>query len=505
VTQPTFDFDAVDGGDDSESALTPQTSASDAMGTTDLADAPDTMSIGEAIRAVNDALHAGLGGLLWLRGEIHNARVSRGNRYFELVDDAEGRADVRQRPKVSAQLFAQSYQRVVPKLERAGVRLGEGLCVRMRGSFEVFGPSGRMNFRVVDVDPEFTLGNLAVQRDALLKRLVAEGLLEANAALPMPLVPVRVGVVTSPDSEGWRDFRTNLDESGIGFRLHLARAVVQGANAPIQVSRALRRLADRRDLDVIAIVRGGGSKSDLATFDHEYVARAIAASPVPVLTGVGHDNDRSIADEVAHTACKTPTACAQVLIDRVRDFEQQLDRRSAELGHVASRTLSGCRRTLDDHGERVQQLAGAALSGSRRRLARTSHELAASSRRTLEAADAHLSNRHERAGRAVERTLRDESRRVDTNAAAVWRALPTALARARHHLDLVAAKVAAVDPRSALERGWSITTAPDGRLVRRIADVATGDTVTTRLRDGRLTSTVLSVEPAERDGSDGRD
>lgn len=502
MTQPMFDFDPVDSGGGASSLTPPSSLAPDVIEGCDIAQASDTMSIGEAIRAVNDALHAGLGGLVWVRGEIHNAKASRGHRYFDLVDDAEGSADVRQRPKVSAALFAQAYQRVRPRLERAGVRLAEGLCVRMRGSFEVHGQSGRLSFRVVDVDPEFTLGKLAVQRDAMLQRLAGEGLLDANAALPMPLVPLRVGVVTSPDSEGWRDFRTNLDESGIGFRLHLAGAVVQGANAPIQVSRALRRLSERRDLDVIAVVRGGGSKSDLATFDHEYVARAIAASAVPVLTGVGHDNDRSIADEVAHTACKTPTACAQVLIDRVRDFERQLDRRSAALGRVASRLLTGSGHGVDNRGKRVKQLAGAAVSDSRRRLAGTSRELAASSRRTLEAADAHLANRHERAWRGVERTLREESRRLDANAAAMWRVVPTALARAANHVDLLAARVAAVDPLLALQRGWSITTTAHGHLVRGVADVAAGDTVVTRVRDGRLTSTVSGVEADEEGGID---
>lgn len=494
MTQPSFDFDAVAevvgaGADDAVVAVDAQVSP---VGVDPVA---DTLSIREAVKRLNEVLHQGFGGLVWVRGEIHNAKRSGHNRYFDLVDDSEGSADVRQRPKVSGILWSKTYQRVAPRLERAGLRLAEGLCVRMRGSFEVYGPSGKLSFNVVDVDPEFTLGNLAVQRDQLLKRLAAEGLLEANGEIPMPLVPLRVGVVTSRDSDGWRDFRTNLHESGIGFQLHLASAAVQGANAPIQVSRAVRRLADRRDLDVIVVVRGGGSKSDLATFDHEHVARAIAASPIPVLTGIGHDNDRSIADEVAHTASKTPTACAQVLIDRVRRFERELDRRSAQLGHLASRRLNGCRRTLDERGERMQVCASTGLSGSQRRLLHTSRDLAASTRRTLDAADAYLMARHERVRRAAERSLREESRLLDTRRGALARTVPSAVARAQHHLDLVAAKIGAVDPRTALERGWSITTTADGHLVRRVAEVAAGSELTTRLRDGRLTSTVRTVQP----------
>jgi len=472
---------------------------------------PETLSIGEAIRAVNEAISSGVGGLVWVRGELHNTKIAKGHRYFDLVDDAAGNKDVRQRPKVSAQLFANAFQRIQPRLDRAGVKLAEGLCVRMRGTFEVYALSGRFNFRVVDVDPEFTLGNLAMQRDALMRSLAADGVLDANSSRPMPLVPLRIGVVASGGSEGWHDFRTNLEESGLAFVVELAHARVQGAGAPMQVARAIRGLAGRSDIDVVAVVRGGGSKSDLATFDHEFVARAIAACDLPVITGIGHDNDRSVADEVAHTACKTPTACAQVVIDRVRAFQHEVDRRANELGHRVAGRLAACDRAVAARAETARRLAQRAVSGSVRGLAVRRRQLGAGARRNLGRADSALTARHRTITGSAQRTLRDRGRRVDRLDAALRLAAPRALAAATARVAMVGARVDAVDPAVALARGWSITTTADGRLVRSIADVAPGETLATRVRDGEVRSTVTDVhEPDDarppvpaRGGDDG--
>ena len=142
-----------------------------------------------------------------------------------------------------------------------------------------------------------------------LKRLTEAGLVGRNAALAFPLVPLRIGLVASRGSAAWHDVRHELEGSGIGFRLAHVDVRVQGEEAAAAVASAVRTLS-RRPLDVIVIVRGGGSRTDLAAFDDERVALAIARAPVPVLTGLGHEVDRSVADHVAHTAYKTPTACA---------------------------------------------------------------------------------------------------------------------------------------------------------------------------------------------------
>ena len=176
---------------------------------------------------------------------------------------------------------------------------------------------------MTDIDPAFTLGRLAADRDRLLRLLDAEGLLGRQAALSRPLVPLRVGLVTAGGSAAEHDVMDELRRSGLGFRVVRADARVQGPTAPRSVAWGLRAVA-ARGADVVLLVRGGGATTDLAAFDSEVIARAVAGLDTPVLTGIGHDIDRSVADEVAHAAYKTPTACAQAVVADVLAFEGRL-------------------------------------------------------------------------------------------------------------------------------------------------------------------------------------
>ena len=175
---------------------------------------------------------------------------------------------------------------------------------------------------MTDVDPRFTLGELSQARDQVVRRLVASGLFDANRRHRLASAPLRVGVVTSVGTAAWHDFRDELDRSGFGFQLRVCDTRVQGEWAVGMVAASIRTLGRRGDVDCVVVIRGGGARNELATFDAEPIALAIATCPVPVLTGLGHEVDRSVADEVAHTALKTPTACAGHLIDAVHDVRQ---------------------------------------------------------------------------------------------------------------------------------------------------------------------------------------
>ena len=197
----------------------------------------------------------------------------------------------------------------------------------------------------------------------MLRQLEAEGLLRANAVHELPEVPLRIGLVTSAASAAYHDFLDELDASGFAFRVGVCDVRVQGANAPRRVVWALRRLARIASaFDAVVLVRGGGSRADLAPFDSDDVARAIAAMPLPVLTGIGHEIDRSVADEVAHTASKTPTASAQVLIERVMEFVYRLDDVSRGVVHNARSNCALALRELRDCARRARRGPPAALA-----------------------------------------------------------------------------------------------------------------------------------------------
>lgn len=171
-----------------------------------------------------------------------------------------------------------------------------------------------------ELDPRFTLGEMAMQRNEVVRRLVAAGLYDANRGRRLAVAPLRVGVVTSVGSAAWVDFVHEIERSGFGFQLRVVDVRVQGDRAVPMVTRAVRALGRRDDVDVVVIVRGGGAKTELATFDHEAIATVIVKSGVPVFTGLGHEIDRSVADEVAHSSLKTPTACAAALVEAVARY-----------------------------------------------------------------------------------------------------------------------------------------------------------------------------------------
>ena len=275
----------------------------------------ETYSVAELTRAISYALEDAFADDVWITGEISGLNRSRGHVYFDLV---EPRDDIGQpaTAQLAVALFKMNKEVVNRTLKRAGIaRIDSGARVRIRGAVAFNERNGRLQVRMTGIDPMYTLGQLAVDRERVLRSLGEAGLLDRNARVPLPLVPLRVGLVTSAGSAAYHDFVHELDVSGLAFQLTFVDAKVQGVGAVEQVIRALRQLA-RTDVDVIALVRGGGSRADLATFDDEQLARTIAALDLPVLTGVGHEVDRSIADDVAHTAYKTPTACAAALGSR---------------------------------------------------------------------------------------------------------------------------------------------------------------------------------------------
>ena len=380
----------------------------------------------------------------WVEGQITNLRTPRsGHTYLDLVEpsDEPGRPPV---AAFSVVLWKQTKVGIDRTLAEAGdLTLGDDLQVRIRASIDFYPPHGRLQLKMTGVDPGFTLGLMAAQRERLLLALATEGILGRNASLALSEPALRIGLVTSIGSAAHADFCTELERSGIAFDLIERDTRVQGDGAAIDIAEGLRIVATYGP-DVIALVRGGGSAVDLSVFDAEVVARTNAGLAVPVLTGIGHEIDRSIADEVAHTSYKTPTACAAALVGAARVFADR---------------ISALRTAIADHAHRAIDMAD-----------RQRTDLAG---RTIRAANAVL--RHH----------------TDLLAAGQSRLLHTASAlpqRHRERLDALGARLRALDPAMVLARGWSITRLSDGTLVRSPRDVSDGDTLVTALADGTVTS-----------------
>jgi exodeoxyribonuclease VII large subunit len=441
------------------------------QGAFDLGDAGHdavTYSVAELGDLINGTLRRTFGEGVWVRGEIKGWNKSAaGHIYFDLVE-----SDGRSKAVLSVVFFAGAQHRPRERFRRAGLKLGEGLRVRIFGTLDFHGGSGKLSLRMTDIDARYTLGDLALRRAALVQSLVARGLYDANRRHELAPAPLRVGVVTSVGTAAWHDFHDELVRSEIGFRLVIADVRVQGDGAPRAVSGAIHRLAQRSDLDVIVVIRGGGARNELATFDHELVAESIATCPLPVFTGIGHEVDRSVADEVAHTCVKTPTACAAALVVAVRSFRQRTEATWTAIAR-ASATLA------DAEQRRLGDLAGA-IRG---------HTLA-----SVQRSDERLHRRATRLRTGAQAVIGDAERSVEHAIAAIGRT-PARIDPELRHVDALAVRVRLLDPVNTMARGWSITRTADGRTIRDAAQLAPGQVLVTTFATGTTRSTIEEITP----------
>ncbi len=440
----------------------------------------ETLTVGELCEVVSAAIDGAFDGEVWVRGAISSlSRSQNGHVYFDLIDSAEvGSSTEHLIPVV---LFASSRQRVNAILRRSGnIRMHDGVEIRIRGQVAYYPPQGRVQLVMSLIDPSFTVGQMAMARQALLEKLAAEELLGANGRRVMPAAPLRVGLVTSDGSAAHADFVHELEASRYRFEVRLFDARVQGIDAVPSLVDAIER-ADRTDLDVVVVVRGGGARTDLAAFDSERVARAIAGCRRAVIVGVGHEVDRSVADDVAHTSTKTPTAAAALLADAVARFEGDVER-------AAVRLVTLTRDRLDRAGARL------ASAGGRLELAAT-----AATDRHAAALNVVARRTHRAAGEALDRS----AVRIDRAEELMRHRTERAVDRAAAVLDRAEVTLRALDPARALARGWSITHTAAGDLVRGPADAPPGSTIVTTTVAGPIASTV--DPPGEPDGVDAPD
>jgi exodeoxyribonuclease VII large subunit len=409
---------------------------------------------------------------VWVRGEIqsisdHHTRT--GHCYIDLVDpDSAGE---RQAPTLRVKCWRRTWGPMRAALASEGITLEAGMVVVLRGEIDFYPARAEVNFVLAEIDVTALLGRLAAQRAALLRTLAAEGLLERNRSLPVPAVPLRIGLVASPGTEGFRDFMGQLEASGFAFHVLVSPATVQGAGAPRSIAVALAT-AGAAGCDLVVMVRGGGAKADLAAFDSELVARAVATSPVPVWTGIGHTGDESVADLVGNRAFVTPTGCGAELAQRVRAWWE---------GAVSAADL-------------VTRRAEEVLTDAERRDAAARVRLTGAARHQLRAHGERLSARTAVLAKGVPQRVDVAHADLTSRAARLAPMARDHLVRSGERLNGWRRLLAAYDVERQLERGYTLTLDGAGRPIRSVADLVPGDEMTTRFADGVARSRVEATE-----------
>ena len=375
---------------------------------------------------VRDAIEMQLPDEYWVEAELAECRERGGHCYLELIE----KEDTTNTPvaKASAKCWRQTWQMILPYFERTtGQTLRAGMKVLLK-VYAQFHEAYGFSWIVTDIDPTYTLGDMARKRQEIIRQLKEEGVFDLQRELCIPRFAKRIAVISAAGAAGYGDFGRQLEENEYGFKFEvtLFPAIMQGEQVESSVVAALNQIYDCiRDFDVVVIIRGGGATSDLSGFDTLALAENVAQFPLPIITGIGHDRDESILDMVANTQVKTPTAAAALLIDNLR---QVLER-------------------MNEAQQRITMAINQRLANQKTRLSNLQTLIPVLAQRTL------------------------------TNA--------------RHRLELTELKLQSHDPQLQLKRGFSITL-HNGRAVHDPTLLKEGDEIETRVEKGTIRSVVIS-------------
>lgn len=437
---------------------------------------PPALSVSALNAAVRDALRRRFPNPIWVVGEIvgFDKGAARQHRFFQLVEKAHGEA--RAFAVVEAALFGDDAARLLPALlaHDPPLELRDGLEVRVLVRVDLFGMTGRYQVVVQDIDPDFTLGKLLLSKAQILRELERLGLASRNRELPLPTPALRVGVLTSPDADGWNDFLRHVEEAAVGLDLALLPIKVQGRELrPSLLAGLAWFAAHSREFDLLCIVRGGGSRTDLAWFDDRELALAVARHPLKIVVGIGHQRDQSVLDAIAHSE-KTPTAVAELLVRGVQAARQEVREQARRLGTAVLHRLDAAAR---EHSALARRLHHACD----RRLARLEADFAAAGQTLGAAARFHLQRQTDGLSQMGRRLGGAAARRLDLAAADIERA---------------ATSLRLLDPAQVLARGFAIVTTAAGRIRTSAAGLAAADLVRIRWRDGAADARIEQIHEA---------
>ncbi|MBR5671405.1 MAG: exodeoxyribonuclease VII large subunit [Bacteroidales bacterium] len=421
---------------------------------------------------IKESLEDNFARQLWVRAEIWDISVNAsGHCYLTLVEKDEATSNIV--AKAQAIIWASTFRVLRPYFETAtGEKLQAGMKVLLQIRVQYSLLYG-LSLIVSNIDPNYTVGSTALERQKILDRLEREGMMDMNRTLPLPALPRRFAVISAETAAGYGDFMNHLHNNGFGykFRTELFQAPMQGAEAPAGIIAALDRIAERSgDFDAVLIIRGGGSNFDLACFDDYDLAVNIAQYPLPVLTAIGHERDTHVADFIAHTYLKTPTALADYFVDIFAAEEQLVD-------SLATRMLMALK------GKRAE-----AVTTVDRLLSRATGSVLLRIQRERRAVEMLLS----RAAAGILSDLQVAQGRIDM---LLLRAANSATGRLHaesHKIELLELRLSALNPMSILEKGFAIPL-KKGQKVDSACQLTAGDGITVIFKDGKADCEVKNV------------
>ena len=430
------------------------------------------MTLYELNSMVRDVVELGMPGSYWVEAELSEVRERSGHCYMELVQkDLTGNSTV---ARASARCWRSTWASVRPGFEQVtGEHLRAGLKVLLQVHAQ-FHENFGFSWIVTDIDPAYTLGDMARRRQEIIRILKEEGVFDLNKELCLSLFASRIAVVSSESAAGYGDFCNQLDTNayGFAFSVRLFPAVMQGERTEGSIISALDAInSEADDFDCVVIIRGGGAVSDLSAFDSLALAENVANFPLPVITGIGHERDESVLDMVANKRVKTPTAAAALLIENLKHTYDRIVQAQERISVSVSRRMDYERVRLERVSGRIPVLFS---------LVKTRQQ-------------ARIDSLFARVGAAAGRIVAEERLRLDRLSVALAPAVRQRLSAENHRLELLGQRISAVDPAILLRRGYSITL-HNGRAVYSPGQLSDGDVIETRLAEGNVRSVVRNKD-----------
>ena len=427
-----------------------------------------SLTLYELNRMVREVIDIDLPNEYWVQAVLSEVREVRGNCYMELIQKDEfNNTPV---AKASAKCWKNTWMVARPNFERVTGRIlhaGLMILLRVQASFhEAYG----FSWIVTDIDPTFTLGDMAIKRQMIIKKLKAEGIFELQKELDIPMFAQRIAVISSENAAGYGDFCNQLSANAYGFvfRTQLFSAIMQGEQVEQSVIAALNRINDcLDDFDVVVIIRGGGATSDLSGFDTLKLAENVANFPLPVITGIGHERDESIIDMISNTRVKTPTAAAAMLIDNLATVYNGILSAQDIIVNTVKKRMELERMRISRLADLIPTLFFVVKTRLQSRLDRLYDRLSATMSQQLSDGLHHIDILSQKIRPVLERKLLDE----------------------RHRMQLMAQRMDTVNPERMLRRGYSITL-HYGKSVRDPKLLKQGDKIETIVEKGSVISII---------------
>ncbi len=471
------------------------------------------LTLSELQNQVKGSLEETFTAPVWVIAEISEMTVNRsGHCYLDLVETGQRTDNVIARCR--ATIWSYTFRMLRPYFETStGQVFNEGLKVLLQAKVEYHEVYG-FSLNIRDIDPVYTLGDMARQRREIIRRLQEDGVFEMNKELELPMVPQRIAIISSPTAAGLQDFMDQLHNNPHQFVFYtkLFDAVMQGSEAPQSIMNALDLIFEHEDLfDAVVIIRGGGAQLDLACFDHYELASHVAQFPLPVITGIGHDKDDTVIDLVAHTRLKTPTAVAEFLISGALRFSQELKELEKHFTELVTDQLEDNKTRLNDAADQLNQLVSQMIVAQQNRLTIARIQLANKSEaflkrqqselRQLMVGVLNLTNRFvfrqnhllDHSGNKLRFVFREQ---IINNKNLInqfqylikIRSLDQ-IQKEKKNISSIQEKLRLVDPQNILRRGYSLTMI-NGKIIKSVQQLKKGDQLETRMSDGIIESKV---------------